>query len=36
MTLRRLHLTIWYAPCAERLADLRLRADELLAQWPPP
>jgi hypothetical protein len=34
--LRRLHLTVWYALYAERLPDLRSRADELLARWPPP
>ncbi len=34
--LRRLHLTVWYALYAERLPDLRPRAAELLAQWPPP
>jgi hypothetical protein len=33
--LRRLHLTVWYALYAERLPDLRSRADDLLAQWPP-
>jgi hypothetical protein len=34
--LRRLHLTVWYALYAERLPDLRSRAAELLALWPPP
>jgi Ser/Thr protein kinase RdoA (MazF antagonist) len=32
--LRRLHLTVWYCLYAERLPDLRSRADELLALWP--
>ncbi len=32
--LRRLHLTVWYALYAERLPNLRSRADELLALWP--
>jgi hypothetical protein len=27
---------VWYTLYAERLPDLRSRADELLAQWPPP
>jgi Phosphotransferase enzyme family len=34
--LRRLHLTVWYALYAERLPELRPRAAELLAGWPPP
>ena len=34
--LRRLHLTVWYNLYAERLPDLRPRAAELLAPWPPP
>ena len=34
--LRLLHLTIWYALYAERLPDLRSRADELVALWPAP
>ena len=34
--LRRLHLTVWYNLYAERLPELRPRAAELLAQWPPP
>jgi hypothetical protein len=34
--LRRLHLTVWYNLYAERLPDLRSRAAELLASWPPP
>jgi Ser/Thr protein kinase RdoA (MazF antagonist) len=34
--LRRLHLTVWYSLYAERLPDLRSRAAELLALWPPP
>jgi len=34
--LRRLHLTVWYCLYAERLPDLRSRADELLALWPVP
>jgi hypothetical protein len=34
--LRRLHLTVWYGLYAERFADLRARADELLALWPVP
>jgi len=34
--LRRLHLTVWYNLYAERLPELRPRAAELLARWPPP
>jgi hypothetical protein len=34
--LRLLHLTVWYALYAERLPDLRSRADELVALWPAP
>ncbi len=34
--LRRLHLTVWYNLYAERLADLRPRAAELLTLWPAP
>jgi Ser/Thr protein kinase RdoA (MazF antagonist) len=34
--LRRLHLTVWYALYAERLPELRPRAQELLAGWPRP
>jgi hypothetical protein len=34
--LRRLHLTVWYNLYAERLPELRPRAAELLALWPPP
>jgi hypothetical protein len=34
--LRRLHLTVWYNLYAERLPDLRPRAAELVARWPPP
>jgi hypothetical protein len=34
--LRRLHLTVWYNLYAERLPELRPRAAELLAWWPPP
>ncbi len=33
--LRRLHLTVWYNLYAERLPELRPRAAELLARWPP-
>jgi hypothetical protein len=34
--LRKLHLTVWYNPYAERLPDLSSRAAEPLALWPAP